>query len=300
MGLNQMGIFATVVDQGSFIGASKKLNMPKSTVSRQVGNLEEQIGARLLHRTTRQLKLTEIGKLYFEHCRRIVEEAEQAEQVVQQMQVEPTGLLRVSMPLAFGTEFMQELIQQFLKAYPKINLELEMDNRVVDIVEQEIDVAFRASEVESASLIARPIGYGQLLVCATPEYLEKHGEPRQPSELEEHEIIRHPGIPLFMHTKNSEVPIPSKSRLLINDMSFIHKVTLGHQGIGIIPAMLALQDVSNGKLIHLLQNYGFFRKQFYLVYASRRQKSSKVSAFVDFVMARVGEGSAWQAHNLIE
>jgi len=203
------------------------------------------------------------------------------------------------MPLAFGTNFMHELIQQFLDTYPKIDLELEMDNRVIDIVEQEIDVAFRASEVEGSSLIARPIGFGQLIVCATPEYLEKHGEPLHPSELEGHEIIRHPNIPLSMHSKNTEVPIPSKSRLLINDMSFIHKITLGHQGIGIIPAMLALSDISDGKLIHLLQNYGFFRKQFYLVYASRRQKSSKISAFVDFVMARVGEGSAWQTHNLI-
>jgi len=298
MELNQMGIFAAVVDRGSFIGASKKLNIPKSTVSRQVGKLEAQIGARLLHRTTRQLKLTEVGKLYFEHCRRIVEEAEQAEQVVQQMQVEPSGLLRISMPLAFGTNFMQALIQEFLNTYPKIDLELEMDNRVIDIVDQEIDVAFRASEVESSSLIARPIGFGQLIVCATPEYIEKHGEPRHPSELEGHEIIRHPGVPLSMHAKNTEIPIPSKSRLLINDMSFIHKMTLGHQGIGIIPAMLALTDISDGKLKHLLQNYGFLRKQFYLVYASR-QKSSKISAFVDFVMARVGEGSAWQTHNLI-
>lgn len=300
MELNQMGIFATVVDQGSFTRASERLNMPKSTVSRQVSQLEQQLGARLLNRTTRQLKLTEVGKLYFEHCRRIVEEAAQAEQVVQKMQVEPSGLLRVSMPLAFGTPFMQDIIESFLNTYPKVGLELVLDNRMVDIVEEEIDVAFRAGDMEDSSLIARPIGYGQLVICATPQYLDVHGEPLHPHELDGHEIIRHPSIPLVMHTKSAEAAIPAKSRLLINDMSFIHKMTLRHMGVGIIPTMFALADIQSGTLKQLLPSYGFFKKQFYLVYASRRQQSSKVSAFVNFIMERVGDKAPWGTENLPE
>jgi len=293
MELNQMGVFATVVDQGSFTKAAEKLNMPKSTVSRQVSQLEEQIGARLLHRTTRQLKLTEVGKHYFEHCRRIMEEAVQAEQVVQHMQAEPTGLLRVSMPLAFGTPYMQDLIQDFLSTYPRVSLELVLDNRLVDIVDDEIDVAFRASILEDSTLVARPIGFGQLAVCATPEYIARHGEPLHPHDLDGHEIIRHPSLPLVMHNKSVEVAITAKSRLMINDMSFIHQLTLRHMGVGIFPTMFALPDIQSGKLIRLMPEYGHLKRQFNLVYASRRQLSSKVRAFVNFVLERVKENAPW-------
>lgn len=300
MELNQMGVFATVVDQGSFTRASERLSMPKSTVSRLVSQLEKQIGARLLHRTTRQLKLTEVGKLYFEHCRRIVEEAEQAEQVVQRMQAEPSGLLRVSMPLAFGMPFTQDLIEAFLKKYPKVGLDLVLDNRLVDIIEEEIDVALRAGDVEDSSLIARPIGYGQLIMCATPEYLKKHGEPRHPHELDGHEIIRHPAVPLFMQSKNTEAAIPAKSRLLINDMSFIHQMTLRSMGVGIIPAMFVTEDIAAGRLKRLMPSYGFFKKQFYLVYAVKRQQSAKVSAFVNFVLEQVDESVPWGTKKVAE
>ncbi len=294
MELNEMGVYATVVDLGSFTRAADKLSMPKSTVSRHVSQLEQRLGVRLLNRTTRQLKPTEVGKLYFQHCSRIIEEAEQAREVIQNMQAEPSGLLRLTLPLAFGNEFIQLLIKDFLQLHPKIKVEIQMDNRNLDMLDEELDVAFRMGDLADSSLVARHIGMNRLILCATPAYLQQHGTPETMQDLVDHEFIRHPSAPMTLFKNQKEYPLLTQDRLMLNDMDLVRKMTLQDMGIGMLPKLLACEEVRGGRLVQVMEEYTGPKKDIYLVYAGRRQKAAKVAAFVDFAMERIKESAPWE------
>ncbi len=288
-----MGVYATVVDLGSFTKAAQKLSMPKSTVSRHVSQLESRLGVRLLNRTTRQLKPTEVGKLYFHHCSRIIEEAEQAREVIQNMQAQPSGLLRITLPLAFGSEFIQYLVRDFLALHPKIKVEIMLDNRPLDMLDEELDVAFRMGDLADSSLVARHIGYSHLILAATPAYLQENGNPKSLEELEEHDLIRHPYALPTVVLNNKEHEVKAKNRLMVNDMDLIRKMTLKDMGIGMLPSIVAADDLDAGNLVRVLPDYTSGNKNFYLVYAGRRQKAAKVSAFIDFALERIKESAPW-------
>jgi len=294
MELNEMGVYATVVELGSFTRAAEKLSMPKSTVSRHVSQLEQRLGVRLLNRTTRQLKPTEVGKLYFEHCFRIIEEAEQAREVIQTMQAQPSGLLRITLPLAFGSEFIQNLIKDFLALNPKIKVELYLDNRSLDMLDQELDVAFRLGNLADSSLVARHIGCCDLVLCASPEYLREHGAPQTIQDLTDRPFIRHANAPLVLIKDQKEYPLLiSQDRLLLNDMDLVRKMILKDMGIGMVPRVLAVDDIEAGRLVAVLPEYNSPHKDLYLMYAGRRQKAPKVAAFIDFALQRIKEDAPW-------
>ncbi len=293
MELNEMGVYATVVDLGSFTRAAEKLSMPKSTVSRHISQLEKRLGVRLLNRTTRQLKPTEVGKLYFHHCERIIEEAEQAREVIQNMQAQPSGLLRITLPLAFGSDFIQLLIKDFLDLYPKIKVELILDNRSLDLLDQELDVAFRMGDLADSNMVARHIGSNQLLLCATPKYLALHGTPSILEDLSQHQFLRHTNAPVTLYKDGQTFSIDSQDRLLLNDMDLLRKMTLKHMGVGLVPKLLAHDELQSGELVSVLPDYQGGSKDLYLMYAGRRQKAAKVAAFIDFAMDRIKQQAPW-------
>ncbi len=293
MELNEMGVYATVVELGSFTKAAAKLSMPKSTVSRHVSQLEGRLGVRLLNRTTRQLKPTEVGKLYFHHCSRIIEEAEQAREVIQTMQAQPSGLLRITLPLAFGSEFMQDLIKDFLELHPKIRVEMLMDNRSLDMLDEEIDIAFRMGDLPDSSMVARHIGSNRLILCATPEYLKNHGTPQAIDDLAKHAFLRHSSAPMSLQKGQQTFKLVAQDRLLLNDMDLLRKMTLKHMGIGLLPKSIAMDELQSGQLLVVLPEYSSPKKDFYLMYAGRRQKAVKVSAFVDFALERIKSNPPW-------
>jgi DNA-binding transcriptional LysR family regulator len=293
MELNEMGVYATVVDLGSFTRAAEKLSMPKSTVSRHISQLETRLGVRLLNRTTRQLKPTEVGKLYFHHCERIIEEAEQAREVILNMQAQPSGLLRITLPLAFGNDFIQLLIKDFLDQYPKITVELLLDNRSLDLLDQELDVAFRMGELADSNMVARHIGSNQLLLCATPTYLSQHGTPHTLEDLTQHQFIRHTNAPMTLYKGKQAFAIKSQDRLLLNDMDLLRKMTLKHMGLGLVPKLLVSDELESGDLVSVMPDYQGMTKDLYLMYAGRRQKAAKVAAFVDFAMERIKQQAPW-------
>lgn len=288
--LNEMGVFATVAEQGSFTKAANKLGMPKSSVSRHVSQLEERLGERLLNRTTRQMKLTEVGKLYFQHCRRIVEEAESARSVVSSMKAQPTGHLRVSAPLAFGSPFLQDVVHEFLQKNKKLSLELVLENRLVDLVDEEIDLAVRLGPLDDSSLVARTMGASVLTICATPAYLEEHGEPKTPQDLANFNLIKHPGAELNFKCGTE---IEMNNRFMVNDMGVVKEMALRGFGLGVVPLMLAAEEVADGRLIPLLVDYPMEEKDFFLVYPSRRQLASKTLAFINFITEKMSEQMQW-------
>ncbi|MGH7286184.1 MAG: LysR family transcriptional regulator, partial [Polyangiaceae bacterium] len=181
MDLNEMLVFARVVEAGSFIAASAKLGMPKSTVSRKVAELESRLNARLLQRTTRRLNLTDVGRTYYDYCARIVGEVEDAERAVGSLQNVPRGPLRVT--CGPNAAFLGPIFGDYLKRYPEVRLEIVSTNRIVDLIEERFDLGIRAGTLADSTLVARSLGQVAWYLVATPAYLKKRGRPRTPDDL---------------------------------------------------------------------------------------------------------------------
>lgn len=294
---NEMAIFAVVVGTGSFTRAAEKLKLPKSTISRKISQLESRVGVRLINRTTRNLKATEVGKLYYEHCVRMVEQAEEADRVVHDMQSEPSGLLRISTPLSFGTPFMMANIKSFLEKYPKVDIEVVSDNKMVDMLEQEIDIAMRVGPLTDSSLVTRNFGTARMALCASPEYVARHGMPTTLEDLQRHRCISHPATTWQFRSAEGIKEVKVDPRMISNDLDMVRKMILNGFGIGAAPQILVSEDVKAGRLIHLLPNTPFVERTFYLVYPSRREPPSKVVAFIDHIITASLPVPPWELIN---
>jgi DNA-binding transcriptional LysR family regulator len=285
MDLNELLVFAKVVQAGGFTAAARGLRMPKSTVSRKVSELEERVGAQLLQRTTRKLSLTEVGRAYYEHCARIVAEAEAAELAVTRLQAAPHGLLRVTTPLSFG--FLGPIVAEFLKRYPEVQLELVCTDRTVDLVEEGFDLAVRAGKLADSSLIARKLGSVERVVVAAPSYLQARGAPRSPKELEKHDCLLfgagRDGNVWTLHSGNRSVEVPIRARLVVNEPDMLRAVTLAGSGIALLPNIHSAGDIAEGRLQRLLPGWSSTGAPVHAIYPSTRHHSPKVMAFVDFL-----------------
>jgi DNA-binding transcriptional LysR family regulator len=288
MDLNELLVFAKVVQAGGFTAAARGLRMPKSTVSRKVSELEERVGAQLLQRTTRKLRLTEVGRAYYEHCARIVAEAEAAELAVTRLQAAPHGLLRVTAPLSIN--LLGPIVAEFMKSYPEVQLELVCTDRAVDLVEEGFDVAIRAGKLADSSLIARRLGIIERLVVAAPSYIKTRGAPKSPKELEKHDCLLfgagRDGNTWSLHTGNRSVEVAIHSRLVVNEPDMLRAVTLAGGGVALLPNILCTTDLSTGRLQRILPDWASPGAPVHAVYPSTRHHSPKVTAFVDFLRER--------------
>ncbi|MFL5353290.1 LysR family transcriptional regulator [Archangium sp.] len=288
MDLNELLVFAKVVQAGGFTAAARGLRMPKSTVSRKVSELEERVGAQLLQRTTRKLHLTEVGRAYYEHCARIVAEAEAAELAVTRLQAAPHGLLRVTAPLSIN--LLGPIVAEFMKSYPEVQLELVCTDRAVDLVEEGFDVAIRAGKLADSSLIARRLGIIERLVVAAPSYIKTRGAPKSPKELEKHDCLLfgagRDGNTWSLHAGNRSVEVAIHSRLVVNEPDMLRAVTLAGGGVALLPNILCTTDLSTGRLQRILPDWASPGAPVHAVYPSTRHHSPKVTAFVDFLRER--------------
>jgi len=224
----------------------------------------------------------------------MLEQAEEADRVVNNMQSEPSSLLRISTPLSFGTPFFVGAIKRFLDQYPKVSVEIISDDKQVDLLDQEVDIAFRIGPLSDSSLVARNLGTARLSLCASPEYVAKHGRPKSLNDLEKHTCISHPLSPWLFETQNGITEIEPKSRLRSNDMEMIRKMTIDGFGIGASPQILISEDVKAGRLVTILPETPFQERTFYLVYPSRREPPSKVMAFTDFIFSSCQPIPPWE------
>jgi DNA-binding transcriptional LysR family regulator len=294
MDLNELLVFAKVVQAGSFTVAARGLRMPKSTVSRKVSELEERVGAQLLQRTTRKLRLTDVGQAYYEHCARIVAEAEQAELAVTRMQAAPHGLLRVTAPLTFS--FLAPIVAEFLKHYPEVQLELVCTDRSVDLVQDGFDLAVRAGRLADSSLIARKLGSVERVVVAAPSYLAERGAPRNPKDLERHDCLVFgagmEGNVWTLHSGNKSVQVSVRARMVVNEPDMLRAVALAGAGIALLPTLPSVTDFTSGRLRRLLPDWSSSGAPVHAVYPGTRHHSPKVMAFVDFLRERWPEQTA--------
>lgn len=293
--LDGMVIFAEVVKAGSFTLAADKTGHSTSFISKEVGKLEERLGVRLMHRTTRSLNLTPEGEIYFQQCSQIIEDAEQAENAVSGKQGEPKGLLRISCPVAFGVSNLRPVLAKFTQMYPKIALELNLDDRKVDLVSEGFDIVIRASvQLDDSSLISRQVTRSKALTLASPDYLKKHGTPKTPYDLDRHKVmtysnLRQPNIMPYLDMDNNPIQVHVDGFVLTNNSSMMLALAVAGQGICRLPCFCLADELEAGELVELFPEYPKSDIGIYMVYPSRKHMSIKVRSFIDFVISELGD-----------
>jgi DNA-binding transcriptional LysR family regulator len=280
--------FARVVEAGSFAGAATRLGVSVSSVSRLVADLEAHLGVRLLNRTTRRISLTEAGRAFHERSIQLLADLEEAEASASAGAAVPRGTLRLSGPVTFGTEQLAPALARFMQRYPTVKLELELSDRMVDLVDEGFDAAVRIGAVGGQNLVARRVGSTKLVCCASPAYLAAHGEPRSPEDLARHACLLYQYAPQrdtwpFTDKQGVERRIRVTGPAYANNGAFL--VALARDGIGVAyePDFIVGDDVRAGRLVPLLRSYTGATGAISVVYASRRHLSAKVRAFTEFL-----------------
>ncbi len=296
--LTDIAVFVRVVDSGSFTAAAERLDISKSVVSKYVTRLEDRLGARLLNRTTRRLSLTEVGRVFYERSRKGLADIEDAQAEVSRLQGEPRGTLRINAPMSFGILHVAPALPEFLKLYPEVTVDMNLDDRKIDVVEEGFDVSVSISELPDSSLVARRIGPCRHAIVAAPAYLERCGTPRTPEELRDHNIItyRYQESALEWHFQASgkkPISVAVSGSLMMNNSLALREALLEGIGITRTPTFVVGEDVQEGRLIPLLRDYKILEVTIFLVYPQRRHLSPKVRAFVDFMAKRITETPYW-------
>lgn len=254
--LDDMGLFVEVVKAGSFRGAADKLEMPNSTVSRRITALEKAIGLRLLSRSTRKISLTEAGELYFARCRYLVEDARFAREELAEMLVRPSGVLRASLPVDFGTCFIAPLVADFSRLHPEISLELEVTSRTAVPATQPFDVAIRMGDLEDSNLIARRVALLPRQLYASPRYLDRLGEPKHPADLARHEFLRMSRCSQWTLSDGAnEVRIGAGGRMNSNSIGMIRHLATLDAGIALLAEKVVADDLERGQLRRVLPQW---------------------------------------------
>jgi DNA-binding transcriptional LysR family regulator len=288
-----------VVERGSFTLAADDLNLSRAVVSKYLTRLEERLGARLLNRTTRRLSLTEAGAALFEASRGALERIEEAEAAVAQLQSEPRGRLRVSAPMSFGILHLGPAIADFARANPRVNLDMHLDDRFVNLVEDGIDVAVRIGSLTDSSLVARKLAVTRAVACASPDYLAQFGEPETPEDLATHNCL----IYSYLSTANvwrftapdgREVPVAVNGTFRINNGIVLAEAAVAGHGILMTPSFYVASLLRDGRLKRILTHYRAKELGIYAVYPQRTHVPPKVRAFVDFLAQRFGRKPDWE------
>lgn len=282
--LNLLYTFLQVVNSGSFTAAGKVLHTPTSTISRHITRLEAELGVRLLHRTTRSLRLTEAGQLYYESGLQIQEQLEHTENLLAAAQATPTGKIRVSAPVEYT--LMLKIVTLFLRQYPSIQLELELTNRPVNLVEEGVDIAIRAGNLPDSSLVAYKLVDSPSILTASRAYLEENGTPQSVSELAEHTCILFGSsvAPTTWHLvhKDESIHVRVQGQLAINHMEAVRDAALEGLGIALLPAISCVGMIQERQLQAILPEFTSPSVPLSILYPSRRYLAPAVRTFVDF------------------
>lgn len=300
MNLNDLSLFIRVVETGSFTAAAESLNVQKSTISRRIAQLEDVLGIRLIQRTTRKLKLTSEGEELFARAQPLVDDLEAVQDDISSSKTELRGRLRLTMPTEIGVFMMNEVISSFMHAYPRIEVDVELSTRTVDLIEEGVDLTFRLGPLPNSSLIARHVAGLQRGLFATPEYLERRGMPATPDDLAKHQCITL--LKPFDHLRfinwNNQEPVAMGGRLRTNSLSFVREMILQNMGIGRLPEVFCDELVDSGRIIRVLGNYDLDPLEINALYASRRNLNPRVRAFLDHMAGRLSD-HPWVQNKLV-
>ena len=289
--LGLMTVFARVVDAGSLSGAARALGRSLPAVSRAIAQLEHALGARLLNRTTRKLSPTEAGTQYYEHCKRILLEVDEAEAVVSARQVAPSGALTVNAPVIFGRMHVAPLVGKFLTRYPMIAVNLILTDRFVDLIEEGTDLALRVGNLPDSSLVATPLGTIRQVLCAAPAYLARRGTPRSPADLRQHNCLQFSvlarGSGWTFRERNSEKTVRVLGNYASNNGDAVIAAAVSGLGIARVLSYQIQPHVARGEVVPLLEAHEPAPLALQAVYSSHRLLPARVRAFLDFLGAEL-------------
>ncbi|WP_186378582.1 LysR family transcriptional regulator [Yersinia kristensenii] len=291
-------IFIAVVDAGSFSGAAIKLNITKSAVSKRISQFEEELGVRLLHRTTRRLSLTQAGLKYYDYARSALQLAKEGEDAITQMQDKPQGILRLSAPMAFGRLHISPLIPPFLSQNPGVEINMVMDDRVVNLVEGGFDMGIRIGQLADSTMIARPLAPCTSVLCASPEYLRRHGTPQSPHDLNQHNCLFYSyflgGTEWIFNSHEGVSRFLPKGNYQVNNSEALYDALLAGLGICQMPKFIVGPALADGRLVSLLPNYWLPKHSIYAIYPQRLHVPAKMRTFLDYLLVHFGENSLYR------
>ncbi|TMM41999.1 LysR family transcriptional regulator [Colwellia ponticola] len=295
--IEAMRAFVAVVAEGSFSNAATSMQLSPQLVSKYVAKLEDQLGIRLLNRTTRKVSLTEAGTHYVQHAQQILLSIDEMDSQLGGLQQNPKGTLRISAPVSFALKHMAKLITDFQLQYPLVNIELQLNDRKIDIVDEGFDIALRIGNLKDSSLIAKYIAPIRVILCASPEYLKKHGTPKQPEDLKNHrylhynysEIDSKDNIYQWLNAKN----IDTRGGFDSNNGDILVEAAIAGAGLALQPTFIASNAISSGQLTQVLADFELKPLGLYAVYAHRKLLPSKVRCFIDFIENYYGSPPTW-------
>ncbi len=298
--LQALRLFLRVVDLGSFSKAARDLGIGQPSATKQVAQLEKRMGVRLLHRTTHGVSLTEIGALYYEKCKLISHYLDEAESVATLLQSQFQGALRVSTSVAFGRRVLAPLVMRFLKDNPKLQIDLNFEDRFVNLVEQGVDVAIRIGPLADSTLGARYLGLNPWVAVASKGYLQQRGTPLTPTDLIHHDALIYSTVQgdarwSFIGREGQSVQIPVRGPLRSNSLTALLDAACGGMGIVVLPWYVAHQSVQLGLIEPILSQWSLPAQEIHAVYPSPRLVPAKVMGFVEWLQAQFGE--CWWQEN---
>jgi DNA-binding transcriptional LysR family regulator len=284
-----MALFVEVVKAKGFRHAAEAVGIPNSTVSRRISSLEKAIGLRLLHRTTRKIELTEAGQIYFERCKRIVDEAKLAHEQLGELLAQPSGVLRASLPVDFANIYLAPLIAEFARRYPGISFDFDLTPRLVDLISEPFDVAIRMGNPPNSNLIARQLANLACYLYASPRYLEQFGAPFHPTDLAQHECLGFRTAKAnvwILHKANESMEVAVAGRFQLNSVGLIRRLATLDQGIALLPAEIVDEDVVQGRLRRVLPDWEGPATPVYAM-TETRLLPAKTQRFIEFLRERL-------------
>lgn len=291
--LSSLRAFVAVVETGGFSSAARQLGVSKAQVSKQIAQLEESLGVRLLHRTTRRVTATSSGQAYFEQCQPLLLELDELDSVVQSKNATPSGELRITAPISFAELRLMPVVAEYSERYPDVQLRLNLTDKFVDLIEERIDVAIRIGRLEDSTLVASKLGATSMQVCATPAYLTGNGMPTEPTQLSQHDCVvdsNYPGkADWLLGSDDQAMTVKVSSKIQVNSARAARELVLAHRGIGYLPSFAINDDIKAGRLIHLFPKYATAPLGIYAVYTHRRHLSAKVRLFVEMIKSHEGK-----------
>jgi DNA-binding transcriptional LysR family regulator len=295
--LYEMSILARTVAAGSLSAAARELGVSTAVVSRKISALEARLGVRLLNRTTRRIALTDEGARYHEACLRILAEVDEADAAASARRVEPQGVLRISLPTSFGQKHIAPLIPRFAGIYPKVQLALSLSDRTVNVIEEGFDIAVRIAALEDSSLAARRLAPNRRVVCASPEYLRRHGTPQTPPDLTKHNCLTTTDFSMlwdFRDPGGRPGAVRVSGRYASDNWTVLRDWAVAGLGIALKSTWDVHRDLEDGLLVPLFPGYTFGGDvAIYAVYPHRRYLPAKTRVFIDFLAESFGPEPYW-------
>lgn len=281
--------FVTVGSENSFTKAADKLNLSPQLISKYVSRLEENVGIRLLNRTTRRVHLTEAGLRYYQRAQQLLDEFDDLDSQLSDLQDEARGLLRISAPVSFATGHLARLVHDFRKAHPHVNIDLQLNDRKVDIVEEGFDIALRIGKLKSSSMIAKSLAPIRLVFCASPTYLAQHGTPQTLADLAQHQLLS------YSYMEKTPYWPEGNNALISNNGDVLVQSAIEGAGITLQPTFICGTAVKSGQLQLVLNEFVPELLGLYAVYPHRKLLASKVRSFIDFADGYFGTPPYWDA-----